>query len=1356
MQKSWGFRHLFFPFLWAGTFLSAEDTGLEAIADLEDVAQNQDIVAADPAFALFTSAESSDTYTIKFNNIAIKEYIHFISKISGISFIYDEKELDFSVTIQSEEPLTLKSILSALVQTLRINGLNLLEQENNILITRSNAVSQVAPLRLDGKKVKGRPPALVTRFFRIKNASLNSVMTVIKPMMSEKALLESVPESRLLIITDTISNVEQLGTLIDGLDSSESPLETEIYKAKHMPPPTLIDLTRQIVSPFAEDRPLIFVPQQDSSSIFIVSTPALIQRVVETMEDLDTSPKSFSASQLTRDQIFLYKIQNKSHTELVTALKNISRELQSSGAHSIRLIDALENVKWVRSGNALLFITDTETQGKVQELLKTLDSTAGAQNFYLYKIAQSGESQIRSSLSALIKSLKKQGSDPELVNAIETMRYIEETHSLIFTGSDEALQKLTALLPTFDTALSEFSPSSHYWLYTPQYLSGKELEKALEAMEENLSSSGLSDQSLLHAIGSMKWVPSTNTLLFTGDPPSLTRIESIIKLIDIPSGASTKIFIYQPKNISNTQIEDALDELADKLDHHNLSDRNLASAIDHMTWISESQSFLFKSDPATIEKIQGFLKDLDNPQEAESIAPTYYLYNLKYARGEDVIAHLETIAKNLPGKDHAQQAVVSAIDKLSYLKQTNSLLITGSQKAVEDVKTLIAQFDDPAAIPSSLEKTSFFIYKPQHVDPEELKAALEETASDLKQAGLVDPVLLSSIETMRIVEATGNLVFTGSKESLDKTKEILSFVDSPTTGKGELLKGETFFIYHPQNVPLHELHSLLLQLVTELDKETPNKNHDLLKIVKSAKEIKETNSLVFTGHSATLQKISEILAQLDARAGEEGESNENYAIYHPQYVSGPELITMMDEFEQNLTLSGVRDTGLFHTIEHLKYIDKVGYILVSGDTLSINKAQELLKKFDVPGLGTGVTTLSQMETSFLIYKLQYHSGAELQTNLKQIGQDLMNSDPNINKNLIHAINSIQWIKNTNSLLATGTPDVLVRLRELIQGVDSPLRQVFIEVLIIETSLANNQQFGLQWGGKVQYLTRFAGGLGNFPSPNPVTQGGANQTLASPLSSINATTTPTASMIPVPNSSAGGFDLGVIGDIILHKGQTFISLGSLVNALQQDNDSVVVMNPKIIAQDGQLSTIFVGQNIPFAGSVVSTLAGTGQQTASNIEYRDVGINLTITPYLGTNSIITIDITNDISAQVENTTSGVNGIQGLQTSHTSLSARVHVPNNHFVALSGVLQDEKTHFKSSIPCLGGLPVLGAFFSENDRFNSKQNVIFFIRPSIIDSVEDFEKITCNQELLYKEQAVKQIVKEEIDDGIDWVNRDE
>ncbi len=191
---------------------------------------------------------------------------------------------------------------------------------------------------------------------------------------------------------------------------------------------------------------------------------------------------------------------------------------------------------------------------------------------------------------------------------------------------------------------------------------------------------------------------------------------------------------------------------------------------------------------------------------------------------------------------------------------------------------------------------------------------------------------------------------------------------------------------------------------------------------------------------------------------------------------------------------------------------------------------------------------------------------------------------------------------------------------------------------------------------------------------------------------------------IPFSS--GFDLGVIGDIIMHKGRSFLSLGSLVNALQTDTDSTVVLNPKIITQDNRTSTLFVGNNVPFIGSQVTSTTNS-YLFFSNIEYRDVGFNLTITPTIGNSNVVTLDISNDISQIISNPTIGVsravstgNGtVQGIESSHTTMTTRVHVPDQHFVVLSGMIQDTKSRYKSMIPCLGGLPVIGAIFSENDR---------------------------------------------------------
>jgi type III secretion protein C len=493
----------------------------------------------------------------------------------------------------------------------------------------------------------------------------------------------------------------------------------------------------------------------------------------------------------------------------------------------------------------------------------------------------------------------------------------------------------------------------------------------------------------------------------------------------------------------------------------------------------------------------------------------------------------------------------------------------------------------------------------------------------------------------------------------------------------------------------------------------------------------------------------------------EGVPPSHFIVYTPKNVPGDELIKILDEFEQSLLSAGLADQSLYSTINNLKWVPSTSTLIISGEPGSIAKVEELIRRFDVPSkeIGADAPIASIENTSFLIYKLQYHQGNEILSALKQITGEIVKAGASSNQNLVNAINSLQWIKVTNSLLASGEPETLSKLKELIQNVDVPLKQVFIEVLVVETSLTNTQQFGLQWGGRMQYLNKFAAGTGNFPLQGANSTGVPVTTLTNQfqtgINAMNGSTGPVANNIPF----ASGFDLGVLGDIIMHKGRSFISLASLVNALETDTDSTILLNPKIIAQDGRTATIFIGSNLPFIGSLVQTQGGINQQQSSNIEYRDIGFNLTITPTIGNNNVVTLDITNDISEVIGGTSQGVsnqNQLTGISTTHTNVVTRVHVPDQHFVVLSGMIQDTKTRFRSAIPCLGGLPVIGLLFSENDRINSKHNLIIFMRPHVVSSASDFKAVTERQEDVFKDQAVLPVLKEEFDGGVDMVKRPE
>lgn len=394
------------------------------------------------------------------------------------------------------------------------------------------------------------------------------------------------------------------------------------------------------------------------------------------------------------------------------------------------------------------------------------------------------------------------------------------------------------------------------------------------------------------------------------------------------------------------------------------------------------------------------------------------------------------------------------------------------------------------------------------------------------------------------------------------------------------------------------------------------------------------------------------------------------------------------------------------------------------EQLMIAKAEE---KAIIDALPPAVEVKEAESYEFFVYKLQYHEGPEIEEALKKIAIDLRNQ-PDAPIKLINAIQSLQWVKATNSLLCSADADTLIKLSKLVESLDIPLRQVFIEVLVIETDVKKSNEFGLQWAAGGQFNNKMGFGTGNFAP-----QHGLAGPFAQTMQGINATNTPAGlGQIPL----VPGFDLGVIGDVIMHKGKSFLSLGALVSALQVDGSSTIVLNQKIITQDNKNSTIFVGDNIPFTGSVVQTI-GQGQQTTANIEYRDIGVSLSITPRLGEGDVITLNLNEEITESLDHEPmNSSTTVGGIRTTKTNMATNVHVPDKHFLVLSGMIRNTKANHKAGVPCLGGMPIIGSLFSKTHKHDEKRNIIIFVRPHIIHSFQDYQKLTESQEGVFRGQA--------------------
>ena len=122
------------------------------------------------------------------------------------------------------------------------------------------------------------------------------------------------------------------------------------------------------------------------------------------------------------------------------------------------------------------------------------------------------------------------------------------------------------------------------------------------------------------------------------------------------------------------------------------------------------------------------------------------MFKLKNVSGEIIEDDLDKFASKLKTQDIKDPALLEVIENAKWVKETNSILLTGNSAAIEEAKLLISQFDIPRKEKSLSLHDQFFIYKPEHTSAEYIKQSLKDIASSLKKADLADPNFLNAIK----------------------------------------------------------------------------------------------------------------------------------------------------------------------------------------------------------------------------------------------------------------------------------------------------------------------------------------------------------------------------------------------------------------------------------------------------------------------------------------------------------------------------------------------------------------------------------------------------------------------------------
>ncbi len=292
---------------------------------------------------------------------------------------------------------------------------------------------------------------------------------------------------------------------------------------------------------------------------------------------------------------------------------------------------------------------------------------------------------------------------------------------------------------------------------------------------------------------------------------------------------------------------------------------------------------------------------------------------------------------------------------------------------------------------------------------------------------------------------------------------------------------------------------------------------------------------------------------------------------------------------------------------------------------------------------------------------------------------------------------------TNSLVIAAAPQDYDTLREVIQQLDIPRPQVLVEAIIFEISLNKARELGIELQGGTSAL----GG-------NAVLVGQTNfQNLGALTSAL--TTGDTSALAGVP---------GLLGALVSQQtiqlpDGTEVPAGiAMITALEGNSDINVLSAPNILTSDNEEAEIVVGQNVPFVSSR-STNETNLSNTFSQIDRRDVGITLRITPQITQGDSVRLFVFQEVSALVPTSEAQVLQL-GPTTSLRSATTTVVVEDGESVAIGGLINDRWIDQEQGIPYISDIPVLGQLFTYESKQKEKVNLIILLTPRVVKNKEE------------------------------------
>lgn len=449
------------------------------------------------------------------------------------------------------------------------------------------------------------------------------------------------------------------------------------------------------------------------------------------------------------------------------------------------------------------------------------------------------------------------------------------------------------------------------------------------------------------------------------------------------------------------------------------------------------------------------------------------------------------------------------------------------------------------------------------------------------------------------------------------------------------------------------------------------------------------NALIISDHAENIKRLVKIVNSIDVA------DNTTLMILQLKEAWVEDMVALLEKLAPAEIGKAAKGPNSIRIVANARN----NSLVLKGEPRTLEKMKDLVEKLDTPADDTSAIQVIRLANADAVDMAEILKNLVADTGAKTGKTDRQTST------------SIQADESLNALIIRAEPAQMFELKKVIELLDIRRVQVLIEAAIVEVS------------------TDFAKDLGSELIVAD-TQGETLPLGITAPSGVLAKILLAQAGVPVGSIPAipSNVDLGT--SPLLAAGRVNsdgVSFAFILRALIQNSDVNLLSTPSILTLDNQKAKIVVGQSVPFRTGSTTTGSGGTVNPFTTIERQDVGLTLEVTPHIHDGNLVRLEIYQEVS-EVDQTSLGAVGNEGssdLITNKRTIETTVLVDDGEIIVLGGLMRDKITFSESRVPVLGAIPLLGRLFKSTSSKHEKQNLLVFLRPTVLGTREDIAEVS-------------------------------